>query len=65
LYFDFPTCYTNLVLLQVHRPLFTGHPSGLGSQGKCQVYQSPFTDPSQKADGKKIIIWFYHIKINF
>jgi hypothetical protein len=29
----------------VHRPPFTGHPSGLGIQGKCQVYQSLFTDP--------------------
>jgi hypothetical protein len=29
----------------VHRPLFTGCSSGLGIQGKCQVYWSLFTDP--------------------
>jgi hypothetical protein len=29
----------------VHRPLFTGCPSGLEIQGKCQVYRSLFTDP--------------------
>jgi len=29
----------------VHRPLFTGHPSGLGVQGKCHVYPSLFIDP--------------------
>ncbi len=29
----------------VHRPLFTGCHSGLGVQGKCQVYRSLFTDP--------------------
>ncbi len=32
----------------VHRPIFTGCPSGLGVQGKCQVYQSLFTDPPLK-----------------
>jgi hypothetical protein len=31
--------------VHVHRPLFTGCPRGLGIQGKCQVYQSLFTDP--------------------
>jgi hypothetical protein len=29
----------------VHRPLFTGRPSGLGVQAKCQVYRSLFIDP--------------------
>ncbi len=29
---------------QVYRPLFTGSPSELGSQGKFQVYQSLITD---------------------
>ncbi len=29
----------------VHRPLFTGRPSGLGVQGQCQVYRSLSTDP--------------------
>jgi hypothetical protein len=27
------------------RPLFTGHPSGLGNKGRCKVYRSLFTDP--------------------
>ena len=31
---------------QVHRPLFSGRPSGLGIQGNCQVYRPHFTDPS-------------------
>jgi hypothetical protein len=37
-------------------------PSGLGIQGKCQVYRSPFTDPSLKADGnkKKNVIFCSH-----
>jgi len=29
---------------QVHWPLITGHPSGLGSHGSCKVYWSLFTD---------------------
>jgi len=33
------------VVYQVHRPLSTGHPCGLGSQGSCKVYRSLFTDP--------------------
>ncbi len=32
----------------VHRPLFTGRPSGFGIQGKCQIYQSLFTDPPKQ-----------------
>ncbi len=40
-----PSSQTSLYRLlwgkcNVHRPLFTGRPSGLGVQGKCQVYRS-------------------------
>jgi hypothetical protein len=46
-----PSSQTSLYRLlrgeyHVHRPLFTGHPGGLVSQGKCQVFESPFTDSS-------------------
>ncbi len=33
------------VVYQVHWPLITGRPNGLGSQGSCKVYRSLFTDP--------------------
>ncbi len=36
------------VVYQVHRPFFTGCPSGLGNEDSCKVYQSLFTDPPQQ-----------------
>ncbi len=38
------SCKSTDLHRQVHRPLFTGCRSRLGSQGQCQVYQSLFTD---------------------
>ncbi len=42
---------------QVHRPLFTGRPSGFGIQGKCQVYQFLFTDPPLKVPSLPISLY--------
>jgi hypothetical protein len=33
------------VVYKADRPLITGHPSGLGIQGRSKGYQSLFTDP--------------------
>ncbi len=33
---------------QVHRPLITGCPCGLGSQDSCKIYWSLFTDPHSR-----------------
>ncbi len=41
-------CFGYWVLYQVHRPLITGRPSGLGNQGSCKVYHLLFTDPPQQ-----------------
>jgi hypothetical protein len=41
----------------VHRPFFTGRPSGLGSQGKCQVYLSLFTDPTVQVPSLPISLY--------
>ncbi len=37
-----------LVVYQVHRPLITSYPSGLGNQGSCKVYQALFTGTPQQ-----------------
>jgi hypothetical protein len=42
---------------QVHRPLFSGRPSGLGIQGNCQVYRSLFTDPSLQVPSLPISLY--------
>jgi hypothetical protein len=42
---------------QVHRPLFTGCPSGFGIQGKCQVSQSLFTYPPLKVPSLPISLY--------
>jgi hypothetical protein len=42
----------------VHRPLFTGRPSGLGVQGKCQVYPSLFIDPPLQVPSLPISLYW-------
>ena len=57
-----PSSQTSLYRLlwgeyHVNRPLFTGRPSGLGIQGKCQLHRSLITDPPLQVPSLQISLY--------